>query len=266
MIGPLISVFYLSLLEWPSFIFARKFVGVQNYLDLFQDPLFFTALKNSLIQVAVVLPIMITLAFMLGYFLSLRPRRHRILGVIFFTPALVSYPARAMMFLGLYHPEGILNTFLSAVGLDALTTSWLANGSTALMAVIAIDLWAGIGFTAVLFATRLSGIPEEIAEAAGLDGAGQWSKMWRIAFPVVRDFVGVLTMLQFLWILLASAQNILLLTEGGPGNSSMTLAYLLYDQAFVSSQIGYSQAVGVLLFLFGLAGMLLIRRLFRASY
>jgi multiple sugar transport system permease protein len=266
MIGPLVSVFYLSLLDWPSFIFPRKFVGIENYVALFQDPLFFTALKNSLIQVAVALPIMITLAFMLGYFLSLRPPGYRVLGVIFFTPALVSYPARAMMFLGLYHPEGIVNTFLSAVGLDGLTTSWLANGSTALMAVIAIDLWAGIGFTAVLFATRLSGMPDQIAEAAGLDGAGHWQIMWRIAFPVVRDFVGVLAMLQFLWILLASAQNILLLTEGGPGNSSMTLAYLLYDQAFVSSQIGYSQAVGVVLFLFGLAGMLLIRRIFRPAF
>lgn len=266
MIGPLISVFYLSLLEWPSFIFPRKFVGIENYVELLQDPLFFTALKNSLIQVAVVLPVMIVLAFMLGYFLSLRPPGHRLLGVIFFTPALVSYPARAMMFLGLYHPEGIVNTFLTGVGLDALTTSWLANGSTALMAVIAIDLWAGIGFTAVLFATRLSGVPAEMAEAARLDGAGQWSIMWKIAFPVVRDFVGVITMLQFLWTLLASAQNILLLTEGGPGNASMTLAYLLYDQAFVSSQIGYSQTVGVFLFLFGLAGMLIIRRIFRPSY
>lgn len=266
MIGPVISVFYLGLLDWPSFIYPKKFVGIQNYLDLFEDPLFFTALKNSVIQVGVVLPIMIILAFMLGYFLSLRPRGYRVLGVIFFTPALASYPARAMMFLGLYHPDGIVNSFLSALGLDGLTTSWLANGSTALWAVIAIDLWAGIGFTGVLFATRLSGISEEIAEAAQLDGAGHWSRMWRIAWPIIRDFVGVLAMLQFLWLLLASAQNILLLTEGGPGNASMTLAYLLYDQAFVSSQIGYSQAVGVVLFMFGLAGMLLIRQTFRPSY
>lgn len=266
MIGPLISVFYLGLLEWPSFIYPREFVGIQNYRDLFEDPLFYTALKNSVIQVGVVLPIMIVLAFMLGYFLSLRPPGHRILGVIFFTPALASYPARAMMFLGLYHPDGIVNSLLGVVGLDALTTSWLANGSTALWAVIAIDLWAGIGFTGVLFATRLAGISAEIAEAAQLDGAGHWSRMWRIAWPVIRDFVGVLAMLQFLWLLLASAQNILLLTEGGPGNASMTLAYLLYDQAFVSSQMGYSQAVGVVLFVFGLTGMLLIRRIFRPRY
>lgn len=266
MIGPLISIFYLGFLEWPTFIYPKEFVGIQNYIDLFNDPLFYTAVKNSGIQVGVVLPIMITLAFMLGYFLSLRPPGHRILGVIFFTPALMSYPARAMMFLGLYQPDGIVNSLLRVLGLDGLTTSWLANGSTALWAVIAIDLWAGIGFTGVLFATRLSGVSEEIAEAAQLDGAGHWSRMWRVAFPIVRDFVGVLAMLQFLWLLLASAQNILLLTEGGPGNSSMTLAYLLYDQAFVSSQIGYSQSVGVVLFVFGLAGMLLIRRMFRPSY
>jgi multiple sugar transport system permease protein len=82
---------------------------------------------------------------------------------------------------------------------------------------------------------------------------------------MTRQFVGVMLMLQFLWLLLTSAQNVLLLTEGGPGSVSMTLSYLLFDQAFVSTRVGYSQAIGVVLFLVGLAGMFLIRTAFRRA-
>lgn len=266
MVGPLVSVFYLSVLDWPGLIAERSFVGLDNFAALLGDPVFWLAAQHTAVQLGVVLPTMIPLAFMLGYFLSLRPPGHRVLSAIFFSPALISVPARAMMFLGLYLPDGIINTFLQGVGLDAWTKVWLADTSTALGAIIVMDLWAGIGFTAVLFAARISGISKELFEAADTDGASHWTKMWRITFPVIRGYVGVLTMLQFLWLLLATAQNVLLLTKGGPGNASMTLAYLLYDQAFESSAIGYSQAIGVVLFVVGFAGMLLIRRVLRPTY
>ena len=209
---------------------------------------------------------MILLAFMLGYFLSLRPPGYRILSVIFFTAALFSLPARAMMFLGVYMPDGILNSFLEAVGLDDWTRVWLADANTAFPAVLAVDLWGGIGFTAVLFAARISGISPEVYEAAEIDGASHWTRMWRITFPMILGYVGVLTMLQFLWLLLLSAQNVLLLTKGGPGNSTMTLSYYMYDQAFESSRIGYSQAIGVLLFVIGLVGVVVIRRVLRERF
>ena len=90
--------------------------------------------------------------------------------------------------------------------------------------------------------------------------------MWRIHFPMIRDFVGVVTMLQFLWTLFGSAQNVLLLTQGGPGSSSTTLSFLVYQKAFIAADLGYSQTVGVFLFLAGLAGLLTIRRVFRQNY
>jgi multiple sugar transport system permease protein len=89
--------------------------------------------------------------------------------------------------------------------------------------------------------------------------------MWQIAFPIVKDFVGVTTMLQFLWTLFNSATIVLLLTKGGPGDASITLSYFVYDKAFVSSQVGYSQAAGVFVFILGLIGMVLIRSLIRAK-
>lgn len=265
MIGPLFSMFYLSLLDWGSLLAKYSFAGLENYVRLFSDPTFFTAVRNTAIQLAVDLPVMILSALMLGYFLNKRPRGHRLLSIIFFTPALMSASAIAMMFLGIYAPDGIVNTLLRVAGLPGLARLWLADESTALASIIAMDLWSGIGFTAVIFAARLSAIPREVFEAAAIDGASEWRRMWSIAFPIIRDFIGTTTMLQFIWIL-GSAQNVLLLTEGGPGNASKTLGFMLYNEAFVSSHLGYSQAVGVLLFIAGLLGMLLIRRAFPPSY
>lgn len=265
-LGPLLAMFYISTLDWPSFIAPSDFIGVGNFRRIFADPVFYQACINSFIQIAIVIPVMIPLAFMVGYYINLKPRGHRVLRVILFTPALISLAAKSVIFLSIFSPTGLLNNFLGLVGLGALQTPWLASQSTALGVVIAVDLWNGIGFTAILFSARLSSIPQETLEAAELDGAGHWRRMWGVAFPIAREYFGVLAMLQFIWVMFGSAGSILLLTRGGPGNSSTNLSFLIYDKAFSQSEVGYSQAVGVILFVVGILGILLIRRLFRARY
>ncbi|WP_181767117.1 carbohydrate ABC transporter permease [Streptomyces albidus (ex Kaewkla and Franco 2022)] len=266
MIGPIGAIFVISVLSWPGMLARVGFAGLGNYRAVLSDPLFWSAVENSAIQLAVAVPVMIVGAFMLGYHISTRPRGHQVLRVIVFTPALISASAKAMIFYGLFAPRGMINHLLSAVGLDGLTHTWLADTSTAFACIIVIDIWAGIGYTATLYAARLSAVPESVYEAAELDGAGHWRRMWGIAFPMVKDYVGVTVMLQFLWTLFTSAQNVLLLTQGGPGNASTNLSFLVYQKAFLQSDLGYSQAAGVLLFVFGLIGMLAIRRVFRQSY
>jgi multiple sugar transport system permease protein len=262
-IGPLAAMFWISLLDWRSLIGRSRFAGPDNFEAVFADHVFWDAVRNTAVQVGIAVPLMIPLSFMLGYYVSLNPRGHRLLRVLLFSPALISLAAMGVMFLAVLGPNGLLNAALEAVGLDGLTTPWLANRSTALFAIIGVNLWSGIGFTAVLFAARLAAVSPELYQAAELDGCGHWRKMWRIAYPVVRDYFGVLSMLQFLWVLFNSAGLILLLTNGGPGSASMTLSFLIYDRAFIQSDLGYSQAVGVLLFAVGMVGMVVIRRLFR---
>ena len=177
---------------------------------------------------------------------------------------MLSVSALSMMFLGLYLPDGIINFVLRAVGLESWTRVWLSDPDTALGAVIFTDMWAAIGFYSVLFFASISGIPKELFEAAEIDGATYWGKLWRIAFPITRDFVGVVMMLIYIWTLANSAQIVLLLTRGRPGTSSLTLSYYLYEQAFVTDRLGYSQAIGVFIFVIGLAGMLVIRRVMRS--
>ncbi|MEV0848144.1 sugar ABC transporter permease [Streptomyces sp. NPDC049954] len=266
MVGPMVAIFVIAALRWPGMLQPVSFAGLGNFRTVFGDPVFWDAVRNTAVQMAVALPVMIGCAYLLGYYVAQRPPGHRALRYLLFVPGLISTPAKAMVFYAALSPDGLVNGVLEAVGLGSLTDAWLASPSSALACVIVLDVWSGIGFTAVLFAARLGSVPEEIGEAAQLDGAGHWRTMWRVHFPVIRDYVGVVTMLQFLWTLFGSAQQVLLLTQGGPGTSSTTLSFLVYQKAFIAADLGYSQAVGVVLFLVGLVGLLSIRRVFRQSH
>lgn len=265
MLWPLGNMFYLSTLKWDRLVQPGEFIGLANYARMLRDPHFFNGLRNTAIHLAVALPGVMIPAYMLGFFLSLRPPGYRLLRVIFFSPAMISIAALAVMFYGVYMPNGILNAMLKTLGLGAITRPWLADPSTVLGAIIFLDIWAGIGFYAVLFFAALSNMPIELIEAARLDGASLWVIMWRVTFPLIRGFFGVATMLHFLWILLGAAQNVLILTRGGPGDYSLTLGYYLYDQAFLTQRLGYSQAIGVFVFIVGIIGLLIIRRVLRPS-
>ncbi|MGW8377180.1 sugar ABC transporter permease [Streptomyces sp. ODS28] len=266
MLGPVAAIFVIASLHWPGMLQPRSFAALDNYRTVLADPVFWQAVRNTGVQLAVALPVMLVCAYMLAYYLVQRPPGHRPLRYLLFVPGLISTPAKAMFFYAALSPDGLVNGILRDLGLGSLARVWLADPDTALYGIVALDIWAGIGFTAVLIAARLGSVGDEIAEAAQLDGAGHWRAMWRIHFPIVRDYVGVVAMLQFLWTLFGSAQHVLLLTKGGPGDSSTTLAYLVYQKAFLQADLGYSQAVGVFLFAAGLAGMLLIRRALRPSH
>jgi multiple sugar transport system permease protein len=265
MLWPFANMFYISTLKWDGLVRQSEYIGLGNYARLLTDPHFAHAVRNSAIHIFVALPATMVPAFILGFFLSLRRPGYRLLRLIFFSPAMLSVAALAMMFSGVFMPEGIINSLLTAAGLDSLTRNWLANPSTVLGAIISLDLWGGIGFYSVLFFAVLSTISPELYEAARLDGASLWTMLWSISFPLSRQFFGVATMLHFLWLLTGSAQNVLILTHGGPGDYSLTLGYYLFEQAFSTQRLGYSQALGVVLFVVGLLGLGLIRAVFRPA-
>lgn len=260
MLWPLLNMFYISTTSWNALNSPKKFIFLNNFVRISHDPKIAIGLHNTGIYLLVGILGVVPFAFMLGFFLSLRKPGYRIFRTIFFAPAMLSVAALAMIFLGLYRPDGMLNTFLNGVGMSALTRVWLGNQATALGALIAIDIWGGIGFYSVLFFAALASVPGELYEAAMLDGAGYWTIMWKIAFPLMTDFVGLVVILQFLGIL-SGAAYMILLTGGGPGTATFTLGYYLYDQAFLSHRLGYSQALGVMIFFIGIVVIVLIRRI-----
>lgn len=266
MLWPLVNMLQTSTLDWNGMLRPSSPVGLGNYAKLPDDPYFTAAVVNSLVYVLVSVPGVVTLAFLLGYFLSRRPPGYRVMTVIFFVPAMFSVAGTAMMFLGVYSPDGVLNASLRAIGLGGLATNWIATRQTALASVIAVDFWSGIGLYAVMFAAALSDVPEELYESARLEGAGHLTQIRHIAAPLASEFIGVVVMLHFLWVLIGSAQTVLLLTKGGPGTYSLTLGYYVYERAFVGGRIGYSQAVAVILALMGIVALAVIRFGSRRKY
>lgn len=264
LVGPLVSVFVISTMNTTTLIAKSDFVGLSNFQRVFADKEFWAAFGNTALQIAIVVPVMVALGFMLGYYLFLRPPFAGALRIIFFTSSLLSVSTKAMIFYALLAPDGLVNQLLRGLGLDAFATSWLANKATALPVIMAVDLWSGVGFLAILFSAQLTSVSGEIIEASRIDGCGHWRSMWHVAFGMLQGFIGVIAMLQFLWTLFLSATTVLLLTKGGPGTSSQTLSYLIYSKAFEQSDIGYSQAVGVILFFTGVIGAFLIRKILRS--
>lgn len=264
MIGPVLAMFVIAFLSWPGMLERPSVAGLENFSRVFGDEIFWASVGNSVIMIVVGLPIMIVLAFLLAFYVAQKPRGHKVLRYLLFVPALISAPATAMVFYAILNPDGLLNGILRPLGIAG--TAWLADPSTALGAIIAVELWSGIGYSAVLIAARLDSVDQEVVQAARVDGAGDWRIAWRMYWPIARDFIGVVTMLQFLSMLFNSAQTVLLLTQGGPGTSTTTLSYLIYRKAFVETDLGYSQAVGVVLFVIGLIGMWAIRRTLRATH
>lgn len=261
MLWPLVNMFFISTMRWDGLALPQEFIFLDNFTRFFKDPNISVALRNTGIHLFFGIFCVIPFAFMLGFFLSLRRLGYQVLRTIFFIPSMISVAALAMIFLGLYRPDGMLNSFLESLGLSSLTRVWLANKATALGAIIAIDIWSGIGFYSVLYFAALTSIPEELYEAAQLDGAEYWTLMWKIAFPIMLDFTGVVIILQFLYLLSGAAQNVIILTQGGPGTTTLTLGYYLYNQAFLTQRLGYSQAIAVLIFFVGITVILTIRRI-----
>jgi multiple sugar transport system permease protein len=259
MLWPLLNMFYISTMKWDGLNVPKKFIFLDNFIKMFHDPKIAIGFHNTGTYLLVGILGVVPFAFMLGFFLSLRKPGYRIFRTIFFSPSMLSVAALAMIFLGIYRPDGMLNSFLNSFGVDATNRVWLMNKSTALFCLVAIDIWGGIGFNSVLFFAALASLPEELYEAAMLDGAGYWTILWRIAFPLMLDFIGIVTVLQFLGIL-SGAAYMILLTNGGPGTATFTLGFYLYDQAFLSHRLGYSQAIGVMLFFIGIVAIILIRR------
>lgn len=262
---PLVDMFRISFLNWKSFTSPRIFVGLENYVRMLSDRNFHQAFKNTAIYILAATPGPILVGFVLAFFLSRRPTGQRVLRLLFFSPHMMPLAGKAMMFSAIFLPKGVLNYLLTAVGLESLTRVWLGNTTTVLWSIIAIEWWTGVGWFAVVLAAALSDIPEELYEAAFLDGASKWATMWRIAFPLAFDFIGLMVLLQFIHTL-GTAGLVLLLTGGGPGNHSLTLGYYLYEGAFRTRQIGYSQAIGVFTFVIGMLGMLVIRSATRRRY
>lgn len=247
-IGPTIYTFYLSLTEWDG-LTAPNFIGLTNYVDLFNDSVFYTSLINNFIWLLIFLLIPVVLGLFLAILLSKKIRWAKGFKAAIYSPMILAPVVIGLIWSWIYHPKaGLLNNTLTYIGLDALTQGWLSNPNTALYAVIGAAVWRHTGYVMLLFLAGLTSIPPTLIEAARIDGATAWQRFRYIILPLLKPatvIVLVITMIQSL----RAFDFVNIMTRGGPFNSTNVLANYMYTEAFRNYEMGYGAAIAVILFI-----------------
>ena len=244
---PLISSLVLSFLHFnPLRPDAAHFVGLSNFVEAFNDPLFWKSLKNTLIFVLGTVPVTTFISFLLAVAINQRIPFRTLYRSGFFIPSIVSVVVISIIFKQLYSPLGLVNGVVKLLGGEP--RSWLGNPRTALLCIMAMDVWASFGYYTILFLAGLQAIPSEIHEAARIDGGGFWGTLRFVTIPMVRPitlFVVVINTIRSFQVFI----EIFVMTRGGPLNSTLTSVFYLYDRAFYRFEMGYASAVAYLLFI-----------------
>jgi ABC-type sugar transport system permease subunit len=243
--APLLFAFYLSFHGWNLLEPAKPFVGVQHYVELASDGLFWNAAKNTAIY-SLYVPATMVIALAVAILLNRRIKGVAILRAIFFLPYVTSFVAISIVWQWLYDPDfGLLNWGLGLMGLGPIP--WLNSPATALLALIIMAVWIHIGFQMVIFLAGLQSIPNEFYEAAMIDGAGPWRRFWKITLPLLRpttffvlvtSIIGSFQVFTFVYVM----------TEGGPLHATDVIVYHIYQNAWQFLRMGYASAMSWALF------------------
>lgn len=257
---------WYSLTDWAGFGAYRQ-VGLENYrLILTADPVFWRSLLNALILMLVTIFIQNPIAFALAALLAHLPGRFsRFLRTVYFVPAVLSLVVVTKLWVNIFNPTyGLLNKLLAALGLKALAVSWLTNPHTALGAVIWIMIWQGFGWALLFYYTGLMTVPQEIEEAARVDGAGWLQTYTRVIIPFMFPVISAVLVIDVISSL-KQMEMVFLSTEGGPGSLTQFVSVYLYQKAFSASQYGYGNALSVLFVAVSVGLTLLVQRLLRGN-
>ncbi len=245
LIIPLIAVVYLSFTSY-NIVTPPQWVGLENYARLLQDPLFWRGLRNSFIYL-VVTPILIVLSISLAIVVNRKLRGIFIFRTIYYIPAVTSVVAVGMIFEIVFaEPSGLINGALLALGIINRPINFLTHPDSVLISIMLVTIWRGIGFYMVIFLAALQAVPEELYEAAAIDGANRFQQHLYITVPGIRPsiiFVAIISSISALKVF----EEIFVMTNGSGGvlDSALTLMFYLYRQAFVNSSAGYASAIAV---------------------
>lgn len=222
-----------------------EFVGLKNYLGIFRDREFMSALKNTIFYWMMTTPILVILPIFLAILVNNKLKGVKLFRLIFYFPTLVSVVVTAILWRWMFAQEGIINYFLTVIGINPI--SWLTNPNTALPALAFVTIWQGMGYYMLFYLAALQSVPQDLYEAAELDGANFWHKHFKITLPMIRPtifFIAVIsTMGAFKEFTL-----MLSMTGGGPINSTTTVVYLVYQEAFQNLDMGNASAISMVLF------------------
>jgi raffinose/stachyose/melibiose transport system permease protein len=260
---PLGNALYYSLVDFDGLNPNPPFVGLGNFIRMFNDPAVWHALGNNLIWILVGTASPMVIGLLVAMLLWTVRRGGAIYRVIFFLPYVLPGVAIGIVWGWIYDPvNGLLNQFLRAIGLGALATGWLGEPDLALYAVLLTAIWAGTGFAIVIFLSALRNVDTELVDASRIDGANSAQRLWFIILPQIMPvFLMVLTLTLVGGF--SVFDIVFIMTAGGPANATEVLGTYAYDQAFVLNNIGYGTTLALLITILSVPIAVLLNRLQR---
>jgi len=241
---PFIASLYYSFTSY-DILTPPRWIGLHNYQAMTQDPLFWGSLYNTVFFTVISVPLSTVVSIAIAMLLNMKVRGLTIYRTIFYLPSVVPLVASSILWLWLFNPSfGLLDSFLRLVGLPA--PGWLYSEAWVKPALILMGLWS-IGAAIVIYLAGLQGVPQELYEAASLEGANSWQRTWHVTLPMISPVIlfnvtlGLIGSFQYF-------TQAYVMTQGGPNNASLFFALYLYQQAFQYLHLGYGAAMAWLLF------------------
>ncbi|HEY7033808.1 MAG TPA: sugar ABC transporter permease [Thermomicrobiales bacterium] len=244
--GPMLFTAYVSLTEW-DMLSPRRYVGLGNYRKLLtDDPLFWKSLRVTFTYTIITVPLVQTVGFAVALLLNVRVRGLAVFRTIFYLPTIAPIVASSVLWAWIFNSEfGLLNNLLRQLGLKKIL--WLQDPHWALPTLIMLAVW-GFGGTMIVYLAGLQGIPIHLYEAAEIDGARSWHKLKDVTIPMMSPVIFFSTMLSLIYSLQTFTQG-LIITNGGPANSTLFTTLYLYRRAFTDFKMGYAAALAWIVFL-----------------
>lgn len=264
-IVPLCIMIGMSFFDWRS-VLDNKFIGLENYKELFSDRIFKTALLNNLKIILICLVGQVGIGFIVSLLVNSKVLRFaKVHRVAIFLPVILSTVVVGFMWSIVYNNDfGIINEFLRVIGRGDLARSWLDNPDIVILCLAIPLIWQYIGYNMVIFLAGLQGIPTEVLEVASIDGASAFQRARYITLPLMKNTFFVVIMLCISGNM-KIFDHIYIMTNGGPGSSSMVLALYAYKMSFGASRFGYANTVSVSILVISLALILILKLVLRGE-
>lgn len=237
-----------------------SFIGVDNFVRLAHDPLFWASLRNTVIFTVIVVPVQAGLGLLLAILVNARVRGVHVFRTVYFLPVVTSIVVVSVVWQLMYQQDGLFNAALQRLGISG--PDWLGDVRTALFSIIVLSIWQAVGFHMVIWLSGLQTIPSDQYEAAAIDGAGRWQQFRYVTWPGLRqtrNFILVtITIAAF-----GLFTQIQVITQGGPLDATSTLVFQAFRKGYVEQQTGYSSAISMVFFALVLAVSLVQRYMTR---
>lgn len=243
---PFVQTIYLSFQDYNSNIYNPTWVGLTNYRQLINSPIFYKVMWNTFLYLILAVPVLAIIPLFLAILINQKLRCLTLYKILIYLPVIVSIVVAAIAFKWLYAQSGILNCVMQYLGFEKI--GWLTDTRFSLISVIIVTIWKGIGYYMMIYLAALMSVPNELYEACDIDGANFLQKHLTVTVPHIMPTIALVTTISAISAMKVFAE-IYVMTKGGPLNSSKTIVYYIYERAFENLDLGYASALAVVLLL-----------------